>query len=104
MELLGPHKDHLRLAREAADELKSHLTRLNMSLEKDIAKRKEMSQYGEEAGLSKEEMRKEKEEIAFLESIYPVQLYRQISRWIKTQEKLKDGPPRKRRRRRNRPS
>ena len=102
--MLRSHKEHLRLARTAADELKSHLTRLNISLEKDIARRKEMSQYGEEAGLSKEEMRKEKDEIAFLESIYPAQLYRQISRWIKAQEKLKDGPSKKRRRRRNRSS
>ena len=102
---MGPHEEHLRLAREAADELKSRLSKLSISLDKDISRRKEMSECGEDAGLfKKKEIKKEKDEIAYLESIYPSQLYRQISRWIKAQEKLKDGPRKRRRRRRNRSS
>ena len=67
MVLLGPHEEHLRLAREAADELKSRLSKLSISLDKDISRRKEMSECGEDAGLSKEEIKKEKDEIAYLE-------------------------------------
>jgi len=73
-----------------------------MSLEKDIAKRKELLECGEDSNDgSTEEIKREREEIAFLESIYPEQLYRQLTRWIKFQEKTKDGPPRKKRRRRS---
>tara|TARA_B100001123_G_scaffold451206_1_gene628466 strand:- start:7066 stop:7416 length:351 start_codon:yes stop_codon:yes gene_type:complete len=98
--VLRAHEDYLLKSKEAALELKSYLTKLHMSLEKDIAKRKELLDFSEgEAVCSPEEIKKEKEEIAFLESICHEQLYRQLTRWIKFQEKIKDGPPRKKRKR-----
>lgn len=103
--MLQAHEVYLEMVRESADQLKGHLARLNASLEKDLARRKELLKYAKEEGISHEEIRKEEEEFKFLESIYPVQLYRQLAKWIKHQEKIKDGPPKqKRKRKRRRPS
>lgn len=99
--MLGAREEYLCHAKKSALELKAYLSKLSKILEKDISRKKEMLEYADDAGLTKEEIQKEKEEIKFLESVYPVQLYRQLSRWIKAQEKSKSGSRKRRRRRSN---
>ena len=99
--MLQAHEEYLCLAKKSALDLKSLLSKLSMSLEKEIARKKDVVEYASEAGLSKADLQKEKENLAFLESIYPTQLYCQLTKWIKAQEKFKNGTRKKRKRRRN---
>ena len=99
--MLPIHEEYLCLAKKSAADLRTYLSKLSISLEKEVDRRKELLQYASDAGLSKTEIQKEKEELEFLESIYPSQLYRQLTKWLKVQEKVKDDRGKKRKRRRN---
>lgn len=76
--------------REAIDialSLQKALSRLQKEMSGEIIRKKELLELAEVDNVPKKQIDLDRKELKSLQEVYPDQLYRQLVRWIKTQEK-----------------
>ena len=81
----------IREAIEIASSLRQTLSRLQREMSNEIDRKKELLELAELDNVPKKQIDIEKKELIALQEVYPDQLYRQLVRWIKAQEKMLRG-------------
>jgi hypothetical protein len=77
----------VREAIDIASSLQKALSRLQKEMSIEIVRKKELLELAELDNVSKKQIDLEKKELKSLQGVYPDQLYRQLVRWVKAQEK-----------------